>query len=363
MKNLMNLSFDKNCYNIWRYAGKYAEDIDPAFYLTLTEGWTGELNLSHIANNIGLERLWVKRDDLNPTGSHKDRSLAFQISKYFMEGHNNLLISSSGNAAISAAAYCCLANIRLFAFISPETNRNKIALMKKFGADIIVTSKPINLANYISRVFDIVNLRPSINDVALEGYKSIAFELVEKGIFPDAIFFCPTSASTLVGVGRAYNFLEEKYEIKSPQIHAVQYGDVTSLAEKFIDTTPEIQSPQVHRLGIKHTPREKEALNIINKTNGSGWVVNHDEINQAGILLNKSGITTSMEGTATVAGLLKAVKSHKFKQPLCLFTGHHTQWENAASNDSIEIHKIENYLEAKDKFEKIFSMFAQKHVN
>ncbi len=357
----INLTKNENCFNIWRYADLYADNINPDFRLTLEEGWTKEVNLSRLAKSLGIKKLWIKRDDLNPTGSHKARSLAYQVSKYFQKNHKNLLISSSGNAACAGAAYAKLADINFFAFISPETEKNKINLMRKFGANIIITPKPINLSNYISRIYNIPNLRPSIDDSSLEGYKSIAFELTEKGIFPDAIFLCPTSASTLVGIGRGYQYLERKFGIKSPQIHAVQYGDVTSLVEKAegrrqkVENRNQKNQKYEKRLGIKHTPREKEALSIINKTQGSGWQVFQDEIIETSLLLSNSGIVTSYEGTAAIAGLIKAFKTNKndFHEPLCLFTGHYSQWEDISNTTASSINHIDNYLEAKNLFKKI----------
>ncbi|MBI4651307.1 hypothetical protein HY745_08505, partial [Candidatus Desantisbacteria bacterium] len=166
--------------------------------------------------------------------------------------------------------------------------------------------------------------------------KTISYELAEKEIFPDAIFLCPTSASTLVGMGRAYQYLKEKYKIKIPQIHAVQYGNITSLAGKcevsnvrndFLlkDNTSVNVNNKIfkngnlsfkNRLGTKNTSREKEALEIINKTGGSGWIVSNQEIKNAAFILTNNGIITSIEGNAVFAGMIKASEKQNFKEPL-----------------------------------------------
>jgi threonine synthase len=55
-----------------------------------------------LAESLELENIYLKREDLNPTGSHKDRGLAFEISSHIQDGKDEFIISSSGNAAISA---------------------------------------------------------------------------------------------------------------------------------------------------------------------------------------------------------------------------------------------------------------------
>ena len=42
--------------------------------------------------------VYVKHENENPTGSHKDRSLIFQISYHVSRGTNEFVISSSGNS-------------------------------------------------------------------------------------------------------------------------------------------------------------------------------------------------------------------------------------------------------------------------
>jgi len=51
------------------------------------------------------------------------------------------VISTSGNAGIAAAAYCQKAGIKLYIFISPETEKEKIAEMQKYGPIIIMSKK------------------------------------------------------------------------------------------------------------------------------------------------------------------------------------------------------------------------------
>ncbi len=350
-KNEFYKLLETGVFNVWRYSRFYRPQVLPQFQLTLEEGWTKEVEIPRLTRALGLSRLRFKREDLNPTGSHKARSLAYQVSKYHQEGKKVLIISSSGNAAVSAAAYCNLAGIRLCAFLSPETEKSKMNQIKKFGATTILSRKPINFANYVSRIFEIVNLRPSLDDTSLEGFKSLAFELYEKEIEVDAIFLMPLSASTLVGMGRGFFELQEKFGLKKiPQIHAVQTGAITSIAGGPGEESPgKKETGLAGRLGVKNTGRKKEAAETMETTGGKGWIVDNEEIYRAISRLNDHGIDTSPEGAAVFAGALKAKEQLPLKNILCLLTGHHSQWERDPGGET-STYFVDSYQEVKSFF-------------
>jgi len=54
---------------------------------------------------IKLDDFYIKREDLNPTGSAKDRALFYQVNNLQKLGFTNAVISSTGNAAISASYF------------------------------------------------------------------------------------------------------------------------------------------------------------------------------------------------------------------------------------------------------------------
>jgi threonine synthase len=299
---------------VWRYAGFYDEFIKPENRLSL-EGNTpeGDIpecrlrddNLKYNLKNIN--HLYFKREDENFCGSLKDRSLAYQVSLAKQNNKKELVISTSGNAGIAAAAYCQKAKIKLYIFISPETEKAKIAEAQKYNPVIIKSKKAIRLANYLSAKYKIENLRPSVNNSSIEGFKSIAFEIFENLGEVDAIFTFATSGSSFVGIGRAYKYLLKNKEIKKiPKLYAVQGKDVFSVAGK---------------LGVKNTRRKKEILELIKLTGGSEIYVNNGEIEKAKNILEENKIYTSLEGCASLAGVIKISKKNKFNKAVCILSG------------------------------------------
>src|SRR6185503_18594610 len=55
---------------LWRYA-EVLPVRDPAFALTLGEGFTPMLDADRLARELGVRRLWIKDEGQNPTGSFK----------------------------------------------------------------------------------------------------------------------------------------------------------------------------------------------------------------------------------------------------------------------------------------------------
>mgnify|MGYP003864282193 CR=1 FL=1 len=78
---------------------------DPANVVTLGEGDTPLLPAGRLGEHLGTERLWIKDEGLNPTGSFKARGLSAAVSKAKELGAKAIAIPSAGNAASALAAY------------------------------------------------------------------------------------------------------------------------------------------------------------------------------------------------------------------------------------------------------------------
>jgi len=321
---------------IWRYANFYDEFIKQENRLHLNNGNIREFEIEAINELLNMNHLYFKREDENELGSLKDRSLAYQVSLAKQNGKKELVISTSGNAGIAAAAYCQKAGIGLYIFISPETEKAKIAEMQKYNSVIIESKRAIRLANYLSAKYKIENLKPSVSDSSIEGFKSITFEIFENLGEVDAIFTFTTSGSSFIGIGRACKYLLESEEIKKmPRLYAVQGGEICSVAKEFENTiklSPFGPSKNCHfelqarnlsawkwlrlqisrfarndktavfkifgqsdatgrpntaidlqsgKLGAKNTRRKKEILELIKFSGGDGIYVDDKEIDKA----------------------------------------------------------------------------------
>jgi threonine synthase len=78
---------------------------NPDHVVTLGEGDTPLLPAGRLGEALGSDKLWIKDEGLNPTGSFKARGLSAAVSKAKELGITSMAIPSAGNAAAALAAY------------------------------------------------------------------------------------------------------------------------------------------------------------------------------------------------------------------------------------------------------------------
>ena len=319
---------------IWEYGKRLEPFVKEEFRLSLSEGQTPLEENLNLAKLLNLENIFLKREDLNPTGSHKDRGLAFEISAHQQDNAKGFVISSSGNSAISAINLLKGTDITLHIFLSSKISIPKINRLTKIlpnisseifkGKDVeyenfkfYFSQKPLSTAFYYARTEDLILLRGSTDIYGFEGFKTIAYELQKQDIDTDSIFIPTSSGTTAKGIFEG--FKQENYTIP---FHLIQTSKINTLVHRFDnDYQPQASSLAdsiVDRIG--HRVREVEE--IIKESKGTGWIISDREIQQAQEILQKEGIQTSNESALTIAAIKKAQsKGWTIKKPICLFTG------------------------------------------
>lgn len=264
------------------------------------------------------EGIYLKCEFKNPTGSHKDRAFARQISEIKSKGIKMAVISSSGNSAISAAHYCKIAGIELCVFVSKNINKNKLKIIESLKCHIFHDPKPVSASIKFAKENNIYNLRQSTDPNAASGYEPIVAEIEKAGISADGIFIPVSSGTTLVGI--ASGFAKSGHNVP---IHAVQTDVIHPISGVFDRDYSEAKGKSfADAIVARYTPREDECVRIIRNTNGWGWVTGNDDMEKGRAWLLKYGINCSYEGAATIAALWKAKKNgFNFINPVCLLTG------------------------------------------
>ena len=121
---------------IWRYQPMLPY-VKPENRVTLGEGSTPLIEARRLGSELGLSSLYIKNEGQNPTGSFKDRPIAFSISMAKEFGVDTVVLSSTGNAGASLAAYAARAGLQAIIFISKGTPPAKVTQMVLHGAQII----------------------------------------------------------------------------------------------------------------------------------------------------------------------------------------------------------------------------------
>lgn len=257
--------------------------------------------------------IYVCDETRNPTGSHKDRSFGVWLEKIKSEGSNkDLVISSSGNAAASAAYFAKQFGLPLHIFVSEKISEEKLEKIKFFAdsdIEIKLVARPKFEASQAAKKNNWLLLRSSVNDDALLGYESLAKELDE--INPRTIFIPASSGTLAVGL---HKVLKSK-----PVFHIVQTTMVNTLVKKFdqnfIPEEKSLAGAIVDLIGHRRPQIEE----IISGSGGFGWVINNKEIESAHQELKEAGVECSYTSALGLAGMKKALeKKFEIREPIVL---------------------------------------------
>lgn len=162
----------------------YLPVSDATPVVTLREGNTPLIPVDNLRAQLGLtQRLYVKYEGLNPTGSFKDRGMTMAISKAREAGSTAVMCASTGNTSASAAAYSARAGMQCIVLI-PNGNiaLGKLSQAMIHGAKVLAIDG--NFDDALRFVREITEAYPitlvnSINPFRIEGQKTASFEIID----------------------------------------------------------------------------------------------------------------------------------------------------------------------------------------
>jgi len=288
---------------------------------------TPQKKYPHLAQALSIPEIWIKKEYLNNSGSHKIRLINFLFQKYINQGKKIFSISSSGNAAIAAAYYLQKIQnpqLTLNIFVSPQIEKSKWQrLLKSCNQSpqikIQKTKKPKQEAFIFAQKNKAIFLRGSTEPQAEKAYKSLGQE-IQKIPNLEAIFIPTSSGITALGIFSAFSGIKNKTEIHIAQTAKI-HPFSANFDSNFTAQKTSLASAIVDRVGKK---REK-IIKTIKKTKGWGWTISDPELKNAQkiVELNTNLGKINYDSLLSIAGLIKARKNGwNFKGPVCcLFTG------------------------------------------
>jgi threonine synthase len=205
--------FRSRVASMWRYA-EVLPVFDPDAVISLGEGMTPLTRAPRIGEALGLARLFVKDEGINPTGSFKARGLSAATSKAVELGASDVALPTAGNAGGAAAAYGARAGIRTHVAMPKDAPRPMIDEVRAYGAELELIDGLISDAGrWIgerAREGGWLDVSTMKEPYRLEGKKTLGYELWEQlGELPDVILY-PTGGGTgLIGMWRAFAELAE----------------------------------------------------------------------------------------------------------------------------------------------------------
>lgn len=330
---------------LWRWA-ELLPIGDPAERIDLGEGGTPQLEITRLAAELGLQRLWLKDEGRNPTGSFKARGMATAVTRAKALGIKEFVVPTAGNAGGAAAAYAARAGLRLHVYMPKDAPAANIDECRAAGADVQLIDGLINDAGRIAAAdarqhgwFDLATLKEPYR---VEGKKTMGYEIAQAfgWQLPDVIIY-PTGGGTgLIGIWKAFEELAALGWIgtQRPRLVAVQAQGCRPIVTAFEAQQPVSElhpHAQTVAAGLR-VPKplgDRAILRALRASGGTAVAVSDDAIvAMTKRLLKAEGISAAFEGAATLvaAGQLRRSGWLRADETIvCLNTG--AGWKNPAN--------------------------------
>ncbi|NDC77148.1 MAG: pyridoxal-phosphate dependent enzyme [Chitinophagia bacterium] len=327
--------------SLWTYE-PYLVPVEPASRVTLGEGHTPLVRSKRIGPELGLGNLYFKLENLNPTGSYKDRFAAAFSGIMRQKGQRLCIATSSGNTGAALAAYCAAAGIRCVLVIVDGAPLPKVRQMQLYGAETIsvrgfgkdskVTSDVFWELSRISKRLDAplpVSAYAFCSE-GMQGVQTIMYELIDElgpvHVFSPAggggLTLAMAYGAQLYGRGGATGL--------PPKVHCVQpegNDTIASALRSGLDTGTAIPRSTTSVSGLQ-VPNLLDADEVVRQCRilgGNGHVVTDTEVfDMQKRLAQQEGIFSEPAGAVALAGLARAAASGEVgrdEKVVCLVTG------------------------------------------
>jgi len=307
--------------DMWRYR-EVMPVVSDANIVSLGEGWTPLLHAQRLGETLGMPKLYIKDESLNPTQSFKARGMSVAVSMALELGVKKVAAPSAGNAGGALAAYAARAGIEAYIFMPRDTPVANIVECRMTGAHVtlidgLITDCGAEIAKRKDAEgwFDVSTLKEPYR---VEGKKTLGYELAEQlgWRLPDVIVY-PTGGGTgLVGMWKAFDEMEAMGWIGSdrPRMVSVQaegcapivraFESGATHAEEFLDAVTIASG-----LRVPKAIGDFLILDALRKSGGTAIAVSDEELLAAVAEIGSlEGMFVAPEGAACLPALRKLIQ-------------------------------------------------------
>lgn len=306
---------------VWRYRELIPFYRDLSNIVTYPEGNTALLDAPRSAAYAGVNRLQVKHQGLNPTGSFKDNGMTTGVTQARVLGMKAVVCASTGNTSASLAAYASRAGMLGIVLIPDgQIAFAKLSQSLEYGALTLQIEGDFDVAMRMVR--DVASeigiyLLNSVNPFRLEGQKTIMVELLQQRGWqvPDRVVVPGGNLGNSSSFGKAFKELHDLGLIdRMPKITIVQAKGADPLYKTITSSTPD-RLITVHAktlataIKVGEPVSWKKAKRAMDWTNG--WVTEVDEqdIADAKAVIGQDGIGCEPASATTIAGIKQLVEN------------------------------------------------------
>lgn len=321
---------------VWRYKELIHPDLDEEDIVTKQEGNTGLYGSEPIREWLGIRKVWLKAQSENPSGSFKDNGMTVAVSHGRSLGYRRFTCTSTGNTSSSLAMYAALAGCESVVLVPAEqVSANKVLQTMAYGAKVIefdgTYDDGVRFYEQYGKELGLY-ICNSMNPFRIEGQKSIVFEIAQSlnWELPDWIVIPGGALSNVTALGKGLGDLYSLGLInRMPRVALIQAEGASPFHEMMSrglrELTP-VKRPSTiaSAMNIGHPPSWKKAREFLSGQGGVTCSVTDEEIMEAKLLIDRSGIGCEPASASTVAGLRKLLAERtiaKDETAVCILTG------------------------------------------
>jgi threonine synthase len=313
-------------WDMWRYAPVMPlhEGETP---VSLGEGLTPLAELPKLAKAIGVARLWVKDEGLNPTASFKARGMSAAVTRAKGQGVPGFVVPTAGNAGAALTAYAAAAGLPVRVYAPETTPKPILDTIRALGGDLQLVAGHIGDAGKQARAFaaesgyfDVSTLREPYR---IEGKKTMGLELAEQlgWTLPTHVVYPTGGVTGLIGMWKVFEEMREggwlASDVRMPHMIVAQASGCAPIVRAFHageeKATP-WENPMTHASGLRVPGPlgDRLILRALRESRGDAHAVSEDAIRAATLELSRaSGIDAAPEGGCALAVTRELVEANR----------------------------------------------------
>ena len=309
---------DRHENSMWRYR-EFLPVQGDSQVPKLRVGWSPFYQSERLAEKLGIAKLYIKDDGINPTASLKDRASAMAVVKAEEAGASIIACSSTGNAASSLAGNAAAAGFQTYIFVPERAPKGKVAQLMMFGANVISVKgsyeDTFRLSAEAIDHWGWYNRNAAINPYLMEGKKTVSLEIAEQlnWKMTDYVAISVGDGCTIGGVWKGFKDLYAAGFIdKLPRLISVQAEGCCPINRAIAEGKgwhPMEENTIADSIAVGVPRNPDKALNAIRESNGVVVNVSDQEILDAMKLLGTTcGVFAEPAGATGTAGVKKAIE-------------------------------------------------------
>ncbi|MFW5922639.1 MAG: threonine synthase [Halodesulfurarchaeum sp.] len=307
--------FERMATSMWDFEALLPVDESDA--VSMGEGGTPLVSAPNLAAEFGVDRLLIKDEGQNPTGSVTDRELALAVTALGNRAVDSGSLAAPGAAGQSFAAFAARAGMSGTVYLPSRAPFERKAMCNVHGIDLTVVRGRLPDAQTELRQARAANdLGQPVGAFETPyrylGASTIAFELLAQLSTPPDVIVVPTgSGHTLVGIYEGLRLLQAGGVLQDlPRLVGVQSTGCAPIADAYRTGNPveQVAVPDTvcGELEWSDPDGGSWVLEAIEATNGTMVAVSDDTILDMGVTVaRESGLELRPDAAAGPAAIEK----------------------------------------------------------